>query len=52
MTEPVLITPNLDKNIRVETNVSDFDIKEVLSMKSEDEKWKLVVLQLKDLRVG
>ena len=36
--EPVLITPNLDRDIRVETDASDFATKEVLSMKCEDGK--------------
>jgi len=38
MTEPVLITPDLDKKIRVEADVSDFTIDGVLFMKCEDEK--------------
>jgi len=36
--EPVLITPNLDRDIRVETDASDFATKEVLSMKCKDGK--------------
>ena len=35
--------PDLDKEIRVETDVSDFVTERVLSMKCEDEKWRLVV---------
>ena len=38
MTEPVLITPDLDKKIRVETDVSDFTTDGVFFMKCEDEK--------------
>jgi len=38
MTEPVLVTSDLNKKMRVETNVSDFAIGEVLSMKCEDKK--------------
>ena len=38
MTEPVLITPDLDKKIRVEADVSDFTTDGVLFMKCEDEK--------------
>ena len=30
MTKPVLVIPNLDKEIKVETNTSDFAMKEVL----------------------
>jgi len=37
-TEPVLVTPDLDKEMRVEVDVSDFAIGEVLSMKCEDKK--------------
>jgi len=38
MMEPVLITLDLDKKMRVEVDVSDFAIGEVLSMKYKDEK--------------
>ena len=38
MTELVLVTPDLDKEMRVEADVSDFATEEVLSMKCEDEK--------------
>ena len=41
-TEPVLVTPDLDKEMRVETNASDFVIGGVLSMRCEDEKWRPV----------
>ena len=41
-TEPVLVTPDLDKKMRVEADTSDFVTGEVLSMKCEDEKWRLV----------
>jgi len=37
-----LVTPDLDKEIRVETDISDFAIGEVLSMKYEDKKWRLI----------
>ena len=40
--ELVLVTPDLDKEMRVETDVSDFAIGGVLSMKCEDEKWRPV----------
>jgi len=42
MTEPVLVTPDLDKEMRVEADVSDFATGGVLSMKCEDEKWRPV----------
>jgi len=38
MTEPVLVIPDLDKEMRVEANMSDFATGGVLSMKCEDEK--------------
>jgi len=37
-TEPVLVTPDLDKEMRVEADVSDFAMGGVLLMKCEDEK--------------
>ena len=42
MTEPVLVTLDLDKEMRVEADVLDFAIGGVLLMKCEDEKWRLV----------
>jgi len=42
MTEPVLITPDLDKKMKVEVDTSDFAIGRVLSMKCEDERWRPV----------
>jgi len=38
MMEPVLVTPDLDKEMRVEVDVSDFVTGGVLLMKYEDEK--------------
>ena len=49
MTEPVLVTPDLDKEMRVEADVSDFATGGVLSMKCEDEKWRLVTYISKSL---
>ena len=40
--EPVLVTLNLDKEIRVEADVSDFATGGVLSIKCKDEKWRPV----------
>ena len=37
-TEPVLVTPDLDKEMRVEVDMSDFAIEGVLLMKCEDER--------------
>jgi len=42
MTELVLVTPDLDKEMRVEVDVSDFATGGVLLMKCEDEKWRPV----------
>ena len=42
MTEPVLVTPDLDKEMRVEADVSDFATGRVLSMKCKDKKWRPV----------
>ena len=36
--EPVLVTPDLNREMRVEVDVSDFAMGGVLSMKYEDEK--------------
>ena len=49
MTEPVLVTPDLNKEMRVEVDALDFAIGEVLSMKCEDEKWRPVVYISKSL---
>jgi len=49
MTEPVLVTPDLDKEMRVEVNVSDFAMGGVLSMKCEDERWRPVAYISKSL---
>jgi len=38
MIEPVLVTPDLDKEMRVKVDISDFVTEEVLLMKCEDEK--------------
>ena len=37
-TKPVLAAPNLDKEMRVEADASDYAIEEVLSVKGEDGK--------------
>ena len=47
--EPVLVTPNLNKEIRVEVDVSDFTTGGVLSIKCEDEKWRPVAYISKSL---
>ena len=47
--EPVLVTPNLDKEMRVEVDTSDFAMGEVLSMKCGDKKWRPVAYISKSL---
>jgi len=47
--EPVLVTPDLDKGMRVEADISDFATGGVLLMKCEDEKWRPVTYILKSL---
>ena len=49
MTEPVLVTPDLDKEMRVEADTSDFAIGGVLLMKCENERWRPVVYISKSL---
>ena len=49
MTEPVLVTPDLDKEMRVEADASDFVMGGVLSMKCEDKKWRPVAYISKSL---
>ena len=41
-TKPVLVTPDLNKEMRVEVDASDFATGEMLSMKCEDERWRPV----------
>ena len=48
-TEPVLVTPDLDKEMRVEVDVSDFAMGGVLLMKCKDEKWRPVAYISKSL---
>ena len=38
MMEPVLVTPDLDREMRVEADVSDFATGGILLMKCEDKK--------------
>ena len=49
MTELVLVTPDLDKEMRVEADTSDFAMGGVLSMKYEDERWRPVAYIFKSL---
>ena len=41
-TEPVLAIPNIDREMRVETDASNYATRGVLSTKCEDEKWRPV----------
>ena len=49
MIEPVLVIPNLDKKSKVEADMSDFAIREVLLTKCENKKWRLVAYISKSL---
>jgi len=49
MSEPVLAALDLDKEMRVEADASDYVTGRVLSMKCEDERWRLVVYISKSL---
>ena len=42
MLEPMLVAPDLDKEMRVEVDALDYTMGGVLSMRCEDEKWRLV----------
>jgi len=45
--EPVLVILDLDKEMRVEADISDFATEGVLSMKCENKKWRLIAYILK-----
>ena len=49
MTKPVLVTPDLDKEMRVKADISDFAMEGVLSIKCKDEKWRPVAYISKSL---
>jgi len=46
---PVLAAPDLDKEFRVETDISNYATGGVLSMKCSDDLWRLVVFISKSL---
>ena len=48
-TEPVLAAPDLDKEMRVEADASDYAMGGVLSVKGEDGKWRPVAFISKSL---
>ena len=48
-TEPVLAIPDIDKEIRVEADASDYATEGVLSLKCEDGKWRLMAFISKSL---
>ena len=48
-TEPILAIPDIDKEMRVEADVSDYAMGGVLSTKCEDGKWRLVAFISKSL---
>jgi len=50
-TEPVLAIPDIDREMRVEVDASDYVTEEVLSLKCKDGKWRLVAFISKSLNV-
>jgi len=42
MTEPVLVAPDLDKEMRVKADASDYTMEGVLSVKGKDNRWRPV----------
>jgi len=48
-TQLVLVVPDLDKEMRVEADTSEYAIEGVLSIRYEDNKWKPVALISKSL---
>jgi len=48
-TEPVLVIPDIDREMRVEADASDYATGGVLSLKCEDGKWRLVAFISKSL---
>ena len=49
ITKLVLAIPDLDKEIRVEADASDYATEEVLLVKCRDEKWRPVIFISKSL---
>jgi len=49
MTRPVLASPNLDKEFRIEADTSNYATGGVLSMKCSNELWRLVAFISKSL---
>jgi len=47
--EPVLAIPDIDREMRVEADASDYAMGGVLSLKCKDGKWKLVAFISKSL---
>ena len=47
--EPVLVTPDLDREMRVEADASDFATGGVLLMKCKDKRWRPVAYISKSL---
>ena len=48
-TEPVLVIPDIDKEMRVEADASDYVTREVLLLKGENGKWRPVAFISKSL---
>jgi len=50
-TEPILVIPDIDREMRVEADASDYATEGVLSMKCENSKWRPVAFISKLLNI-
>jgi len=50
-TEPILVIPNIDREMRVEVDASDYATEGVLSTKCENGKWRPVAFISKSLNI-
>ena len=50
-TEPILVIPNIDREMRVEADASDYATEGVLSTKCENGKWRPVAFISKSLNI-
>jgi len=51
ITEPILVIPDIDREMRVEADASDYAMGEVLLTKCEDGKWRPVAFIFKSLNI-
>ena len=50
-TEPILVIPDIDREMRVEADASDYATEGVLSAKCENSKWRPVAFISKSLNI-